>query len=345
MARASESTGSWHRLVLASGPRPAWLGPDAPHRDVVVSSRVRVMRNLRDLRFPTSAPRSELESARDRILRAAKDSGLGLHALKALSAPERDFLIQTRLLAPDFEATAPGRALLLNEDRSVSVMVNEEDHLRVQAISGGWAIRGAETAALNVVAALERDLPFAHDPRWGFLAASPPNCGHGIRTSVLVHLIGLARTQRVVEVMKLLRSHRLVVRGLFGEGTRSVGGFFQISQLAPVTPEMVGTVEYLLTAETTARNEISRSETDKIVQHAIETAVTAKTLTYADALKLLSHVRWGAAVGLMKEAVTPRDVDEFLTHLDARSSRKEVEQNRSRAVQIRAWLEPWLRHV
>ena len=135
---------SWKRMVLGSSPRPAWLYDDAPHVDVVLSSRTRVMRNLVGYRFPNRADTPELQEVMRRVIDAARDAGLDLEAYKGLTNAERDHLVAGRLVSPDFEWTLPGRALLVDRGRALSVMVNEEDHLRIQALSAGWSICSAD---------------------------------------------------------------------------------------------------------------------------------------------------------------------------------------------------------
>ena len=135
MRQGDKDSEAWKKMVLRSMPKPAWLSDDAPHGDVVLSSRTRVMRNLRSHRFPNRANESELMQIMQAILDAAKSVQSQLEIYKGLTNAERDYLVGCRLVSPDFEWTLPGRAFLVDADRSISLMVNEEDHLRIQALT------------------------------------------------------------------------------------------------------------------------------------------------------------------------------------------------------------------
>lgn len=151
--RSISDSEAWKRMVLRSMPPPAWLGKDAPEGDVVVSSRVRFARNLDGIPVPHLASDEELATVRKRVLEAAKP--LDFEVLKHVSEAERDYLIGCRLVSPDFETRGHGRALLLDRDRSVSIMVNEEDHLRIQALTAGWSVETAGRLAEHVLNRLE----------------------------------------------------------------------------------------------------------------------------------------------------------------------------------------------
>jgi protein arginine kinase len=184
-------------MVLRSMPPPAWLASDAPQGDVVLSSRCRVLRNVAGYRFPHAAERSELEEVLKKTLAAVKSEHLELEAHRNVSDAEKEHLIACRLSSHHFDMNAPGRALLLDGPRSVSLMVNEEDHLRLQALTAGWSIGSAAAQAEAVLDRLEGALSFAKSPRFGVLAASPFNTGVGRRLSSMFHLIGLAQAKRL----------------------------------------------------------------------------------------------------------------------------------------------------
>src|SRR5262249_25461194 len=151
---------AWKRLVLRSMPPPAWLGPDAPHSDVVLSSRSRILRNLQGHRFPHHADSDELQAILKKVIHAIRDSRLNLSIHRHISNAEREYLVGCRLASPEFEWSKPGRALMLNEERSLSIMVNEEDHLRIQAVTAGWSAQSAQHASSLCVEELQRNLEF-----------------------------------------------------------------------------------------------------------------------------------------------------------------------------------------
>jgi protein arginine kinase len=331
MRPAEKDAESWKRMVLQSMPKPAWLSEDAPHGDVVLSSRTRVMRNLVGHRFPNRADTSELQQVMEKVLDAARRADLGLEVFKGLTNAERDYLVGCRLVSPDFEWTLPGRALLISADRSLSLMINEEDHLRVQAISAGWSIEGSERLARHGLDRLAAHLPFAFSPDYGFLAASPTNLGQGRRQSAMFHLIGLAHNKRLPAVMKALAARGIVVRGLFGESSRAIGAFAQVSVLESSKEEFTGACEYLLREEREARASVTRETLEEKATQARDFAASSRMVSLADALRILAWVRWAASAKVPTFPASPRAIDAALTTLEIRGTLQEEYAARQRA--------------
>ncbi len=222
-------------MVLRSMPPPAWLADDAPCGDVVLSTRARALRNVRGFRFPHCAEPHELERVMRVVVGARHDaqrrslpgslgntSSDGLEVLRRISVAERNYLVGCRLASPDFRWRDVGRALLLDARRSASVMVNEEDHIRLQSLTAGWSLPEAEALVASHLDRFERRLEFAWSADFGYLAASPYHAGEGRRLSAMLHLAGLANARRLPTVMRALASAGVVVRGLFGETSRAV---------------------------------------------------------------------------------------------------------------------------
>jgi protein arginine kinase len=326
-------------MVLGSSPRPAWLSDDAPHVDVVLSSRTRVMRNLVGHRFPNRADVQELQAVMRSVLDAARDAGLALDTYKGLTNAERDHLVACRLVSPDFEWTLPGRALLVDGGRSLSVMVNEEDHLRIQALSAGWSMGTSDAHARACLDALAARLPFAFSPEFGYLSASPFNCGSGRRRSAMFHLIGLAQSKRLPAVLTALSAMGVSVRGLFGESSRAIGAFVQVSVLELPYTDFVGACEYLLREERESRGTIPRGTLTERARRARDFGVASRSLSLADALRVLAWVRWASVASLEGFPASPRAADAALTTLDIRGTMGEEHAARQRADALRAALE------
>lgn len=330
---------AWKRMVLTASPPPAWLAADAPSGDVVLSTRYRLARNLVGFRFVHTAPDSELRHTMELVLAAAREAGLGFEVHKGLTHAERDHLVAARLLSSDYEWTLPGRALLLDPCRTVSVMVNEEDHLRVQALVAGWSPSAAETAARECLARLGSALGFAFSPEWGFLTASPPNLGAGKRQSAMLHLIGLAGTERLPKIMVALGEEGIAVRGLFGEASRAVGAFAQVSATGGSVEGFAGAVEYLIREERTARKTLGGDVLKERSDAARDYAVGSRRLGLGDALRVLGWLRWAAVERRDEAGFGPRDVDAALATLEIRGGLVEEEAARGRADRIRRLIE------
>src|SRR5688500_2743429 len=198
---------AWKRLVLQAMTPPAWLYDDGPFRDIVLSTRARVMRNLRGNRFPHQAPPDELRKISESVAGAL--AGPEREVIRNASPAERDYLVACRLVSPDFDWKAIGRAVVLDKSRTTSVMVNEEDHSRLHALPPVWSLSKATKQSEKLLSQLQEKLEFAYTDKYGLLAASPSNCGSGLRHSALFHLIGLAHTVRLSTVIKALTSQGL----------------------------------------------------------------------------------------------------------------------------------------
>ena len=308
-------------MVMDSMPLPAWLSPDAPSVDVVISTRVRIMRNLVGYKFPNRASQSDLIEIAEQALEACR--GTDFEAFRRLTSAERDYLVAARLVSPDFEWTAPGRALLVDSSRTVSLMINEEDHVRLQALSAGWSIRTARTFAEDSMRLMSESLDFARSPQFGYLAASPYNSGRGQRLSGMFHLIGLAQSQRLSSVMKALSQRGLMVRGVFGESSRAIGAIAQVSILNGEESDFSGACEYLIREEGAARAEISRVTLHDRAERTREFILKSHTLGLADALRSLAWLRWASLARIPGFERAPREIDAVLARLDLRSDSSE----------------------
>jgi protein arginine kinase len=317
---------AWKRMVLQAMAPPAWLREAGPCRDIVLSTRVRYMRNLRGHRFPHTAAPYELQEILS-LLKSAASASPHWEALTRPSPAERDYLVACRLVSPDFEWDSPGRAVFLTPDRAVCTMANEEDHLRVQALTGGWSLPQALGLADHALASLSQQAEFAWSSEFGYLAASPSNCGAGLRYSAMFHLIGLAHTRRLADVIRALNSQGIVVRGLFGERSRAIGAFTQVSSTAGAVPQFVGACEYLLEQEARARAGVpdselhrKRSETETFVE-------SRQSLTLSDALRVLAWRRWPPS----DRRSLPLTVDAILPELALLDSLGEPRAGQARA--------------
>src|SRR5260370_14340213 len=194
-----------------------WLSPDGGDHPIVISSRVRLARNLAKLPFPGWAKKTE----RMRILDEIKpevdgleqmDSSFSEH-LNELSAVEKQVLVERHLISREHAAKGMGSAVVINPTQTLSIMVNEEDHLRMQAISSGLDLQKTFRAIDNIDSALEAHLDFAFDPKLGYLTACPTNVGTGIRASAMVHLPGLVLSEQINQVINSVNKIGLAVRG------------------------------------------------------------------------------------------------------------------------------------
>lgn len=218
-------------------------------------------------------------------------------------------------------------------------MVNEEDHVRLQALTAGWSGPHAEQSAAIILKHLSQNLAFMDTVSFGSLTTSPSNLGGGTRRSALFHLIGLAHTKKLGAVVRALTVWGIVVRGLYGESSRAVGAFFQVSATRGTPPEFTGACEYLLNEERMARREVSRLSLADTTLNAVNAAITANTIGLADALRVLGWVRWAASAGLPRFDFSPRVVDGWVTTMEVHGTTDTATADRHRATFLRSRLE------
>jgi protein arginine kinase len=303
-----------------------WLRASGPESDIVMSSRIRLARNLAE--FPFSSRASEQDRAEiDRVLRAAslklKSAGVLDYAnVNELEPLDRQFLVERQLISRELSDGKGSRSVVINDQEQISLMINEEDHLRIQCMHSGLDLRGAWQQINRVDDELSSHVNYAFHTRWGYLTACPTNVGTGVRVSVLLHLPALEITRQIEKVFRSLQKISLAVRGLFGEGSQASGDFYQISNqitLGRSEEELVDQVSevvpVIIDYERKARDFLIK-ESQQLhdqVSRAFGILRTAQTISSAETMHLLSRVRMGINLGLIREMDIP-DLNELFIH-------------------------------
>ena len=204
-----------------------------PHDRIVMSSRVRLARNLRSMAFPGWAKKAEriksLETIRTAVESLPQLTGAFSETMDNLGPLDKQILVERHLISREHAAKSAGSGLVLNKEESLCVMINEEDHLRMQALRPGLQLKQAWMAIDQVDSELERRLDYAFSPELGYLTACPTNLGTGIRVSAMLHLPGLVLAEQINQIIQSVNKLGLAVRGLYGEGTEALGNVFQVS--------------------------------------------------------------------------------------------------------------------
>jgi protein arginine kinase len=302
-----------------------WLRGTGPESDIVMSSRVRLARNVAQFPFvsrATEQDRADVEKfLRDRIARSPAGAALEYIDVGGLAEVDRQFLVERQLISRELAEAQGARAVAIDGREQVSLMVNEEDHLRIQCLHSGLDLRGVWEQIRAVDEAVGRVVPYAYHPRWGFLTACPTNVGTGIRVSVMLHLPALVITRQIDKVFRSLHKISLAVRGLYGEGSQATGDFYQISNqttLGKTEDELVeqvgDVVPVLIDYERRAREFLVR-ETQQNVHDQVSRAFgilrTAQTISAEETMQLLSRVRMGVLLGLIGD-VNIADINSLL---------------------------------
>lgn len=304
-----------------------WMRGTGPEAEIVISSRVRLARNVRGYRYMTrmdDAERTACEAhIRGQLLEgkiAQPGTYFPLHETDAL---DRKLLVERHLISKDHEDATHARGVAVSNDESVAIMVNEEDHIRLQAIQSGLQLQDAWQICNKVDDALEARLDYSFSPQLGYLTACPTNVGTGIRVSVMLHLPALVMTRHIEKVFQAVSKMNLAVRGLYGEGTEASGHFYQISNqvtLGRSETEILNNVDAVIPAivryEHEARQTLlakDRKRLEDRVWRAYGSLKYAQLLASDETMMMLSFVRVGVHLGLIPN-MTLRDVNDIFVY-------------------------------
>lgn len=283
-----------------------------PHDRIVMSSRVRLARNIRDAAFPGWAKKPE----RVRILDAIRPAVEGLPEMRGafsesmdnLSALDKMILVERHLISREHQAKSAGSGLVLNREETLCVMINEEDHLRMQALRPGLQLKQAWMAIDSADTALERKLDYAFNTDLGYLTACPTNLGTGIRVSAMLHLPGLVLAEQINPIIQSVNKLGLAVRGLYGEGTEALGNVFQVSNQMTLGETETAIVERLdkvlsqiIEHEENARATLLEKKPKMVYNHigrAYGILANAHSISSKETMNLLSLMRLGIDLGL-----------------------------------------------
>jgi len=344
--------------TLATQPSP-WLDATGPHADLVLSTRVRLARNLVGVPFTHRARDEQLVSVLGAVERAADGTqvfrGSGMLRMHELSPNDRQFLVERHLVSHELSDGARPRALLITPGERLSIMVNEEDHLRLQALCSGFQLGEAWALAEHADDEIETALEYAFTDELGYLTACPTNVGTGMRASVLIHLPALVLTKQIDKVLKSVMQVGLAVRGLYGENSQVMGNLFQISNqttLGQTEKESVESLDrvsrQILDYEERARDILlrdARTQIEDKVWRAYGSLRYGRSMSSEEVINLCSALRLGVALGFT--GLPPlRAVNELLVitqpaHLQRRagSALEAPERNVMRAELVRGHLE------
>ncbi len=307
--------------------RGEWLRGTGTDAGIVISSRIRLARNLEGFNFLTRCSDYDRENIQDLIVAALNRTYLANEyfylKLDELSMLEKQLLVERHLISkPHAEAEGPrGVALLMDE--SVAIMINEEDHMRIQVLAGGFDLESIWEKINKLDDELEADLEYAFDEQLGYLTACPTNVGTGIRVSVMLHLPALKMTGEIERVFRAARDMHLAVRGLYGEGTEALGDFYQVSNQTTlgkteeeIIDEFTGTiVPKIIEYEERARQVLLKQKSNAIedkVWRAYGILSNARAISTEETLFLLSHLRMGLHMGIIDKVDIEMINDLFL---------------------------------
>ncbi len=291
-----------------------WLRGTGPHADIVMSSRTRLARNINKFSFTHWADKKQLDEILSIVKEAADSTNFLKNSLfirlKDISELDRLFLVERHLMSPEHAQNVEYKALIVDPKEIVSIMVNEEDHLRMQVLQSGFNLREAWRIVDEIDTELGRKIQFAYSNQWGYLTACPTNTGTGLRGTVMLHLPALVFTGQIGKILQATAKLGLNIRGLYGEGTEASGNIFQVSNQASMgraEDDLIDNIERIITQilsrEEAIRKTILLKNKDALVDRvwrAYGTMKNAYIITSEETIALLSAIRLGVDLGIVK---------------------------------------------
>ncbi len=290
-----------------------WYLQSGKESDVVVSSRIRLARNIIEYPFETRCSKKENEEIVNKIKEVLPSIGYGLKILnlKDMDDITKMSLVEKRLVSPDFVMNKNDiGAIAINEEENICIMINEEDHLRLQVFAPGFEIEELLKLMVEIDTKFGKALNYAYNDKYGYLTACPTNVGTGMRVSVMVHLPALTKTGNIQKVLHIINNFGMNIRGIYGEGSKAAGDMYQISnkQTLGVSEEeiinnMKIIVEKIIEQERLARKYLAKHsvELEDKVYRSFGVISNCKKISSEEAREILSDVKLGTDLGIIKE--------------------------------------------
>ncbi|MDD5432263.1 MAG: protein arginine kinase [Candidatus Omnitrophica bacterium] len=301
-----------------------WLKGTGPNSDIVISSRIRLARNLEKFPFPHWANKKQgelsLKAIEDAVNKIDLLKQTTVFKLQELDSVDKQFLVERHVMSLEHAQKSESRAVVVDQDEVIAVMVNEEDHIRMQVMQSGFNLFEAWNIINKLDDSFAKELTFAFLPEWGYLTACPTNTGTGMRGSVMLHLPALVMTRQIDRVLAAISKLSFTTRGLYGEGTQASGNFFQISnQLSlgfkeeELIDNLSGLIRQIIEQENQAREALfskNKAAMEDRINRSLGILKSAHIISSQETIELLSMVRLGVDSNVIK-GIDRRSVNEL----------------------------------
>ena len=300
----------------------SWMSEEGPDSDIVLSSRIRLARNIDQFQFSFLNSSEEalkvIETVKSRIKKGsfANTGNMDLLMMDELQPLQKRILVEKHLISPHLAENANHGACLLSENEEISIMINEEDHIRIQCLYPGLQLLEALNTAFQIDDWLEEEINYAFDEKVGYLTSCPTNVGTGLRASVMLHLPGLVMTQQLNRIIPAINQLGLVVRGIYGEGSEALGNIFQISNQITlgkseqdIVEDLKSVVGQIVSQERSVRDTLVKTSNIQLedrVYRSFGVLTNSRIIETKEAAKCLSDVRLGIDIGYIKDI--PRNI-------------------------------------
>ncbi|MBD1382793.1 protein arginine kinase [Metabacillus arenae] len=295
----------------------AWMSQEGPNADIVLSSRIRLARNIEKYRFPTLSSNEEakeiLKLFEEKFTEESFDELGKFEFIKVdeMQPIEKRVLVEKHLISPHLAEDSPFAGCLLSANEEVSIMLNEEDHIRIQCLFPGLQLKESLKVANELDDWIEKEVDYAFDEKRGYLTSCPTNVGTGLRASVMMHLPALVLTRQMNKIIPAVNQLGLVVRGIYGEGSEALGNIFQISNQITlgkseddIVDDLLSVVQQLIGQERSAREALyktSQIQLEDRVYRSYGVLANSRIIESKEASRCLSDVRLGIDLGILKD--------------------------------------------
>lgn len=292
-----------------------WINSSGPDSDIVISSRIRLARNLKEVPFPHLLSKTKAKEIVNKVNESLNKNAViardtELYNMDEITNDQRMLLAEMHLISPDLANSEKGAAII-NQDQTISIMINEEDHLRIQTMLSGLQLEETFDLADKIDDLLEESLDYAFDEKKGYLTACPTNVGTGIRASVMMHLPVLTMLDQIGQIFSTISQVGLVVRGLYGEGTQARGNLYQISNQITlgktekdIMQNLLGVARQIINSERKIRENLSgeaRVRLEDKILRSYGILKNARLITSEETLAYISDVRLGVDLGIIED--------------------------------------------
>ncbi|MBU5214746.1 protein arginine kinase [Heyndrickxia oleronia] len=294
----------------------SWMSKEGPDSDIVLSSRIRLARNFKDYKFPTlfsNEEAREIISKVESVLHTdfhLEGNQVELLKMDQLQALQKKVLVEKHLISPNLADDSSHGAVILSSEEDVSIMINEEDHIRIQCLFPGLQLKEALDKANKIDDLMEEHIDYAYSEKLGYLTSCPTNVGTGLRASVMVHLPGLILTQQMNRIIPAINQLGLVVRGIYGEGSEALGNIFQISNQitlgkseTDIVEDLISVVQQIIAQERSAREALIKTSNIQLEDRVFRSygvLTNSRIIESKEASQCLSDVRLGIDTGYIK---------------------------------------------
>ncbi len=296
----------------------SWYTTHAPEDDIAVSTRIRLARNLSGLPFParmTPEQRRELNlKVKNAVLQSNTPFAKSLKYIDMADVPQTEIaaMVERHIISPEFAEENADRAIIISADESISIMIGEEDHVRIQVILGGLQLEKAYDTAEQLDSLLYNELHFAFDRNLGFLTECPTNLGTGLRASVMLHLPVTESNGEISSIAETVGKIGFTVRGMYGEGTKASASMYQVSNQITLGISEKNAIDnlkiitaQLIDKERKARNGLNKIKLEDMCFRALGTLQNSRILSSKEMMDLLSRIKLGISMGIIKTDVPP----------------------------------------